>query len=79
MCDNSSEFDKHMSEQIVPRTPQGGVLYNQVSTESYNEREARMLQARPKSMWEKNIAYDDQTGPGAATWIPGTFCDGEDL
>lgn len=71
--DRSSEFDRHMSQQTVPRLPQGGPLYDLLCTESYNEREERFMRARGGN-WMDKMKYDDQTGPGAANVIPGSFC-----
>lgn len=71
--DRSSEFDKHMSPQTVPRHPQGGVLYDLACTESYNEREERFMAMR-NGNWADKMKYDDQTGPGGSNIIPGSFC-----
>lgn len=71
--DRSSEFDKHMSQQTVPRMPQGGSLYDLVCTESYNDREERFMRERGGN-WMDKMQYDDQTGPGGSNIIPGSFC-----
>lgn len=71
--DNSSEFDKHMSKQTVPRLPQGGPLYDVCQTETYNEMEAIRKCRMAGSEWAARMNFDDQTGPGASNWTPGSF------
>lgn len=71
--DRSSEFDKHMSQQTVPRMEQGGTLYNLVCTESFNDREERLMRSRGGN-WMDKMKFDDQTGPGGSNFVPGSMC-----
>lgn len=74
LIDHSSEFDKHLSKQSVPRLPQTGFLYDLCNTESVNDREERIMTARGHGNWEDKWKYVEQTGPGASNIVPGSFC-----